>query len=340
MDMPARAINRNCLDLMSANWRFAAAIEKLVMRYNLNVIALAIRRHPRSKYCRFKLVFNYEEVAQIPSRILKIDQYEIQKTIPLRYMGLKFGKITSFQLKIGNPWRYMVWPYAPETKTENRRFLVFSTAVDPYGQRTQTKNQFFSVSLFLVGKNFKKRPLSSVFSEVDFPKTKTSDGHSRQRRSIISKNCSVFQLLDNKLFDRLYRKWNSLICFLTLICFDNKVLHSYVAKCKEVSQPERSIPMQMAQNQRQEIRRQRWHFFSSMIGDRHKPIENKSLMSVSCIRQVICPLDTTFPRIFFSSVSAFPPESSLSSRSNCSLIASRSFSSTTGFNTVKFRILP
>ena len=45
IDMPARTINRNCLDLMFANWRFAAAIEKLVMGCNLNVIALAIRHH-------------------------------------------------------------------------------------------------------------------------------------------------------------------------------------------------------------------------------------------------------------------------------------------------------
>ena len=104
MDMPARAINRNCLDLMFVNWRFAAAIEKLVMRCNLNVIALAIRRHPRSKYRHFKRVFNYEKGAQIPSRILKIGQYEIKKAIPLRYVCLKFCKMTRFQFKIGNPW--------------------------------------------------------------------------------------------------------------------------------------------------------------------------------------------------------------------------------------------
>ena len=110
MDMPARAINRNCLDLMFANWRFAAAIEKLVMGCNLNMIALAIRHHPRSKYRHFKRVLSYEEGAQIPSRILKIGQYEIQKTIPLRYMGLEGRQITSFQLKIRNPWRYKVWP--------------------------------------------------------------------------------------------------------------------------------------------------------------------------------------------------------------------------------------
>ena len=110
MDMPARAINRNCLDLMFANWRFAAAIEKLVMGCNLNVIALAIRHHPRSKYRHFKRVLSYEEGAQIPSRILKIGQYEIQKTIPLRYMGLEGRQITDFQFKIRNPCRYKVWP--------------------------------------------------------------------------------------------------------------------------------------------------------------------------------------------------------------------------------------
>ena len=72
--------------------------------------AWAIQGHPRSKYRHFKQVLSYEEGAQIPSRILKIGQYEIQKTIPLRYMGLEGRQITGFQLKIRNPWRYKVWP--------------------------------------------------------------------------------------------------------------------------------------------------------------------------------------------------------------------------------------
>ena len=76
------------------------------------MIAWAIQGHPRSKYRHFKRVLSYEEGAQIPSRILKIGRYEIHKTIPLRYMGLEGRQITGFQLKIRNPWRYKVWPYA------------------------------------------------------------------------------------------------------------------------------------------------------------------------------------------------------------------------------------
>ena len=40
--MSARAINKNCLDLMTCNWRFVAAIEILVFKCDLNVIYEAI----------------------------------------------------------------------------------------------------------------------------------------------------------------------------------------------------------------------------------------------------------------------------------------------------------
>ena len=42
--------------------------------------------------------------------IVEISQYEIQNTIPRRYMGLEGRQITDFQLKICDPWRYKVWP--------------------------------------------------------------------------------------------------------------------------------------------------------------------------------------------------------------------------------------
>ena len=38
IDTPARAINKNCLNLTTCNWRFVVAIEILVFKCDLNVI--------------------------------------------------------------------------------------------------------------------------------------------------------------------------------------------------------------------------------------------------------------------------------------------------------------
>ena len=106
------------------------------------MIAWAIQGHPRSKYRHFKRVLSYEEGAQIPSRILKIGQYEIQKTIPLRYMGLEGRQITGFQLKIRNPWRYKVWPNPWKENVSGSGKKNSTTPTDPCC--TPQKNSTFS----------------------------------------------------------------------------------------------------------------------------------------------------------------------------------------------------
>ena len=104
-------------------------ISEMVLRYNLGIesavwdLPASHRNHPylnqyytsrlpstflanftvtAAQAHHFKRVLTYEEVPQIPSRILKIGQYEIQKTIPLRYMGLEVLEIRDLAARISD----------------------------------------------------------------------------------------------------------------------------------------------------------------------------------------------------------------------------------------------
>ena len=122
MDMPARAINRNCLDLMSVNCRFATAIEKLVVK----VTWMWLPGPYKAILGQNIVISNEFSLTKEPKSNLEFSKSaNIQKTIPLRYVGLEGRQITGFQFKIRNPWRYKVWPY------RLRHYVLFCLSVYP-----------------------------------------------------------------------------------------------------------------------------------------------------------------------------------------------------------------